>query len=102
MYDTWKGAKNTRKRSSRKGIQKRCKSKINGKAHRNTKLDPSVTTGRIRAQRRTDHVKVVARGPTSGAATPWCGHTPRGGNSVPPFSSGCMAACIGRFHLLPI
>jgi len=95
-YDTWKGTKDTRKRTSRKRSQKRRKSKINGKAHQNTELDPSVTTGRIRAQRRTNHVKAVATG-----AHQWCGRTPRGGNSVPPFSSGCMAACIGRFHLLP-
>ena len=69
-YDTWKGAKDTRKRTSRKHIQKRCKSKINGKAHQNTELYPSVTAGRIRAQRQTDHAKAVARGATSGAATP--------------------------------
>jgi len=75
-YDTWKGAKDTRKRTSRKHFQKRRKSRLNGKAHQNTELDPSVTTGRIRAQRRTDHAKAVARGPTSGAAAPWCGHTP--------------------------
>jgi len=50
-----------RKRTSRKRIQKRHKSKINGKAHQNTELDPSVTTGRIRAQRRTHHAKAVAR-----------------------------------------
>jgi len=31
--------------TSRKRIQKRHKSKINGKAHQNTELDPSVTTG---------------------------------------------------------
>jgi len=97
-YDTWKGAKDTRKRTSRKHFQKR---RLNGKAHLNTELDPSVTTGRIRAQRKTDHAKAVARGPTTGAAAPWCGRTPRGGNWVPPFSGGCMAACIGRFHLLP-
>ena len=59
-----------RKRTSRKRIQKRRKSKINGKAHQNTKLDPSVTTGRIKAQRRTDHVKAVATG-----AHKWCGRT---------------------------
>ena len=76
-----------RKCTSRKRIQKRRKSKINGKAHQNIKLDPSVTTGRIRAQRRTDHAKAVARG-----AHQWCGrslvraHTPpRGGYPVPPF-----------------
>jgi len=61
-YDTWKGAKDTRKHTSRKRIQKRRKSKINGKAYQNTELDPSITTGRIRAQRRTDHAKAVARG----------------------------------------
>jgi len=48
-YDTWKGAKDTRKCTSRKHFQKRRKSRLNGKAHQNTKLDPSVTTGRIRA-----------------------------------------------------
>jgi len=97
----WKGAKDMRKCTSRKHIQKRRKSKINGKAHQNTELDPSVTTGRIRSQRRIDHTKAVARGLTSGAAAPWCGRTPRDSNSVPTFSGGCMAACIGGFHLLP-
>jgi len=89
-YDTWKGAKDTRKCTSGKHSQKRRKSRLNGNAHQNTELDPFVTTERIRAQRRTDHTKV---GPG--------GRTPRGGNSVPPFLGGCMAACIGRFHLLP-
>jgi len=61
-YDTWKGAKDMRKRTSWNHFQKRHKSRLNGKAHQNTKLDPSVTTGRIRSQRRTDHAKAVARG----------------------------------------
>jgi len=69
-YDTWKGTKDTRKHTSRKHFQKRRKSRLNGKAHQNTELDPSVTTGRIRTQRRTDHAKAVARG-----AHQWCGHT---------------------------
>ena len=98
--DTWKGAKDTRKRTSRKHFLKRRKSRLNGKAHQNTELDPSVTMERIRVQRRTHHAKAVARGPTSGAVAPWCGRTPRGGNSVPPFLGSCMAACIGWFHLL--
>jgi len=50
-YDTWKDAKDMRKRTSRKHFQKMLKSRLNGKAHQNTELDPSVTIGRIRAQR---------------------------------------------------
>jgi len=74
-YDTWKGAKDTRKRTSRKYFQKRRKSRLNGKAHQNTELDPSVTTGRIRAQRRTDHTK-AARGPPVVRPHPGAGAAP--------------------------
>ena len=63
-----KGAKDTRKRTSRKHFQKRRKSRLNGKANQHTELDPSVTTGRIRPRDELTTRRRWPGGPTSGAA----------------------------------
>ena len=75
--------------------------KINKKPTFNIELDPIVTEAAKEVQQEASHARRWPGGAHQVAGALGCGCNVGGGKPAPPFSSGCMPPCIGRFHLLP-